>query len=67
MKEKVYPRSFSHIGITVPNIEKAVKFYEEVMGWYVIMQPSEVKKESQPTKMIVFSDGVDYICVSVYD
>ena len=46
MKEIKYPKSFSHIGITVPNIHKAVKFYQEVMGWYVIMEPSSVKKES---------------------
>ena len=31
--KKTYPKSFSHIGITVPEIKKAVKFYEEVMGW----------------------------------
>jgi len=36
MKEIKYPRSFSHIGITVPDIEKAVEFYSEVMGWYVV-------------------------------
>ncbi|APG59881.1 lactoylglutathione lyase family protein [Christiangramia salexigens] len=40
-----YPKSFSHIGITVPDIEKAVQFYSDVMGWYIIMQPSVVKKE----------------------
>ena len=40
MKEIKYPKSFSHIGITVPDIHKAVKFYEEIMGWYVIMKPS---------------------------
>lgn len=43
---KTYPKSFSHIGITVPDIEAAVKFYSEVMGWYVIMKPSIVKKEN---------------------
>ena len=30
-----YPRSFSHIGISVPNVEKAVEFYTQVMGWYL--------------------------------
>jgi predicted enzyme related to lactoylglutathione lyase len=40
---KNYPKSFSHIGITVPNIKEAVKFYSEVMGWYIIMEPSKVK------------------------
>ncbi len=37
---KAYPRTFSHIGISVPNLEKAVEFYTEVMGWYLIMEPT---------------------------
>ena len=28
----VYPKTFSHIGLSVPNLEKAVKFYSEVKG-----------------------------------
>lgn len=40
-----YPKAFSHIGITVPTMKEAVKFYSEVMGWYIIMEPSIVKKE----------------------
>lgn len=33
MKELTnYPRAFSHIGITVPDIKKAVEFYSEIMG-----------------------------------
>ena len=36
MKETKYPRSFSHIGITVPDIKIAVQF-----------DPSTVKKESE--------------------
>jgi len=45
-----YPRAFSHIGITVPDLEKAVKFYEEVLGFYVIMRPTVVKED--PTTAI---------------
>ena len=40
-----YPRAFSHIGLSVPHLEQAVKFYSDVMGWYVVMQPSVVKEE----------------------
>lgn len=29
-----YPRAFSHVGISVPDVVKAVEFYSEVMGWY---------------------------------
>jgi len=43
----VYPRAFSHIGLSVPDIDKAVKFYHEVMGWYIIMQPSDIVDETE--------------------
>tara|TARA_R110002020_G_scaffold15555_28_gene55363 strand:- start:5653 stop:6147 length:495 start_codon:yes stop_codon:yes gene_type:complete len=39
------PRSFSHIGLSVPDLEAAVRFYSEVMGFYVLMQPSEVVED----------------------
>ena len=64
MNNVKYPRSFSHIGITVPDINKAVTFYEEVMGWYVIMSPSLVQKESDTAIgqmcMDVFGDDWEY-------
>ena len=37
-----YPRTFSHIGISVPDLGAAVKFYTEVLGWYLIMKPTEI-------------------------
>lgn len=39
------PRSFSHIGLSVPDLDAAVKFYSEVMGFYVIMSPTEVVED----------------------
>ena len=45
---KVYPRKFSHIGISVPILEKAVEFYTEVMGWYLIMEPTDVVEDTSP-------------------
>lgn len=41
----VYPRNFSHIGISVPDLEAAVKFYTEVMGWYLIMKPTDITED----------------------
>ena len=41
----VYPRNFSHIGISVPDLEKAVEFYSQVLGWYVIMKPTEITED----------------------
>lgn len=33
----VSPKTFSHIGLSVPDLEAAVKFYTEVLGLYTIM------------------------------
>ena len=35
------PRTFSHIGLSVPDLDAAVKFYADVLGFYVVMEPSE--------------------------
>ncbi|WP_449403327.1 lactoylglutathione lyase family protein [Exiguobacterium artemiae] len=43
-----YPRNFSHIGLSVPNLEQAISFYSEVMGWYIIMEPSDVVEDDSP-------------------
>lgn len=45
MSNTVYPRTFSHIGISVPDLERAVKFYTEVLGWYLIMEPTEIVED----------------------
>ena len=36
------PRSFSHIGLSVPDLDAAVTFYTQVMGFYTIMAPTTV-------------------------
>ena len=46
--QKPYPRNFSHIGISVPDLDAAVKFYTEVLGWYVIMTPTEITADNSP-------------------
>ncbi len=53
-----YPRRFSHIGITVPDIHTAVEFYHEVMGWYVIMPPTRVHKERET--------AIGIMCIDVF-
>ena len=40
-----YPRAFSHIGISVPDLERAVEFYTGVMSWYLIMPPTEIVED----------------------
>jgi len=53
-----YPRAFSHIGITVPDLDKAVKFYSEVMGWYIIMPPTDVTEEKET--------AIGQMCIDVF-
>jgi len=54
----MYPRNFSHIGITVPNLEQAVAFYSEVMHWYVIMPPTLVHEEEHT--------AIGQMCIDVF-
>jgi lactoylglutathione lyase family protein len=42
-----YPRSFSHIGLSVPDIFKAYDFYTQVLGFYSIMPPTKVNEDTQ--------------------
>lgn len=42
---QVYPRTFSHIGISVPDVVAALRFYTEVLGWYVIMEPTTIVED----------------------
>ena len=37
-----YPKTFSHIGLSITDLEKAVEFYTKVLGWYVIMPATEI-------------------------
>jgi lactoylglutathione lyase family protein len=54
----MYPRNFSHIGISVPDIQKAVDFYKNVMNWYVIMEPTLVKEEKDT--------AIGIMCIDVF-
>ncbi|WP_298961989.1 lactoylglutathione lyase family protein [uncultured Roseibium sp.] len=41
-----YPRSFSHIGLSVPDLNKAITFYTKVMGFYLIMPATAVVEDN---------------------
>lgn len=45
MHHSTYPRSFSHIGLSIPNINEAVNFYTQVLGWYLIMPPTTITED----------------------
>lgn len=37
--------TFSHVGVTVPNLSEAVKWYQEVFGYYLLAGPLEVLED----------------------
>jgi lactoylglutathione lyase family protein len=54
------PRTFSHIGLSVPDLDKAVEFYREVLGFYVIMEPTEILEDDSDIGRMcsdVFGEG----------
>ncbi|MFW2587110.1 lactoylglutathione lyase family protein [Sagittula sp. SSi028] len=54
------PRTFSHIGLSVPDLEAAVKFYSDVLGFYTLMPPSEVVEDDSAIGLMctdVFGPG----------
>jgi len=38
-----YPICFSHIGLSVPDISEAIRFYKEVFGWYHLAGPLPIQ------------------------
>ena len=51
--------SFSHIGITVPDLEKAVDFYTKALGLYLIMEPTEIERDDSAIGVMCDDDFGD--------
>jgi lactoylglutathione lyase family protein len=54
------PVSFSHIGITVPDLDEAVEFYTKALGLYLIMPPTTIKHDDSAIGQMcddVFGEG----------
>ena len=54
------PVSFSHVGITVPDLEKAVEFYTKALGLYLIMGPTTINHDDSAIGQMcddVFGEG----------
>jgi catechol 2,3-dioxygenase-like lactoylglutathione lyase family enzyme len=50
-----YPRTFSHIGLSVTNLQQTVDFYTKVLGWFVIMPPTEIVADDSAISGIAWS------------
>ncbi|MCJ0741378.1 VOC family protein [Pedobacter montanisoli] len=53
-----YPVSINHIGITVPDLNKAMDFYTRVMGWYHISGPVRVVEADTKNPLTSVSIGI---------
>jgi catechol 2,3-dioxygenase-like lactoylglutathione lyase family enzyme len=49
----VYPRTINHIAVSVTNLDKAVKWYQEVFGFDVINGPVEIVVDDSPLGIIL--------------
>jgi lactoylglutathione lyase family protein len=66
----VSPKTFSHIGLSVPDLEAAVKFYTEVLGLYTIMEPTEVFEDDSPnwkSLKIVHLATADRVGIEIFE
>ena len=61
------PRTFSHIGLSVPDLEAAVEFYSTVMGFYVLMPPSKIVEDTSAIGQMctdVFGPGWEHLRIA---
>ena len=51
------PVPFSHIGLTVPDLDAATRWYVDVLGWELLMGPIDVSTDNprQPASFEMFS------------
>src|SRR5438067_1224097 len=41
LASKVQPRTITHVGVTVPNAEEAIAWYQSVLGFQLMIEPQE--------------------------
>ena len=64
---KVSPKTFSHIGLSVPDLEAAVKFYTEVLGLYTIMEPTDVFGPDWKSLKIAHLATADRVGIEIFE
>lgn len=54
MKQKmIYPRSFSHVGLTVTNIDFSIDWYKNVLGFNLVAAPVTLKSDNTPMSEVL--------------
>lgn len=59
-----YPRGFNHIGLSVPDIERAKNFYCEALGAYLVMPPTRFHEDGSQVATIctdIFGPGWEWM------
>jgi catechol 2,3-dioxygenase-like lactoylglutathione lyase family enzyme len=41
LRPQAYPRTINHVAVSVSNLEDAIKWYQDILGFSVIRQPIE--------------------------
>jgi len=49
----IYPKTINHIAVSVPDLDRAVKWYKEVLGFTVIKEPIELVTDDSLKGMAV--------------
>jgi catechol 2,3-dioxygenase-like lactoylglutathione lyase family enzyme len=49
----VYPRTINHIAVSVSNLEEAIRWYQDILGFTLIKQPIEFEANDSLTGMAV--------------
>lgn len=47
-RTQLHPTAFSHVGVTVPDLAAAIRWYTETFGMYLIAGPIEVLEDNTP-------------------
>ncbi|MET9295655.1 lactoylglutathione lyase family protein [Streptomyces sp. NPDC003077] len=62
-----YPRAFCHVGISVPDLDRAVDFYTTALGWYVIKPPTRLEEDDSPVAVMctdAFGSGWQHLRIA---
>lgn len=53
-----YPRAFSHVGLSVTDLDRAIDFYTEVFGCYLLTEPMTYEEDGDATISQMLSEGL---------